>query len=267
MMTNSNLACQKNIVNFPALSIVDDNKPKYRKDGGVKRTHPNKLAGVSTEVYGFYSKEEIKMIMDVLEERISLAEHKVENHVTRSATQLRVARRNKLMFIIGMNIGIRASDLSVIKWSYFLNEDMTFKESYTIQPKKQRRTGKFVKLFFNNAVKSAVEEYLSYYPIDNLEDYVFPNESGKPMTTQSYDYILKKVAAEAGVTKNVGSHSLRKTWGFWCWHSSEDKNKALVILQACFGHSDTRTTMRYIGILDSDKKEMYNSICLGVELG
>jgi hypothetical protein len=119
MMTNSNLACQKNIVNFPALSIVDDNKPKYRKDGGVKRTHPNKLAGVSTEVYGFYSKEEIKMIMDVLEERISLAEHKVENHVTRSATQLRVARRNKLMFIIGMNIGIRASDLSVIKGATF----------------------------------------------------------------------------------------------------------------------------------------------------
>lgn len=263
MMTNNNLALKNNVIDFPTLGLVEKSA-KLRKDGCHKLTRNNKVAGKSTEVYGFYTTEEIKAVVDALDKRIKAAELKVMKHVSRSVTSLRVARRNKLLVLVGMNIGIRASDLSVIRWNYFFNDDMSFKDNYVIQPKKQKRCGKFVKLFFNDAVKSAIMEYISYYPVTNLDDYVFPNESGNPMTTQNYDYILKNLAKEAGIRKNVGSHSLRKTWGFWCWHSAEDKNKALVILQACFGHSDTNVTMRYIGLLDEDKKEMYCSINLGV---
>ena len=75
--------------------------------------------------------------------------------------------------------------------------------------------------------------------------------------------IVKDIAENAGIKQNIGSHSLRKTWGFWCWHEAEDKQKALVILQKCFNHSDTLTTMRYIGLLDDEIEAMYNSIELG----
>ena len=44
-----------------------------------------------------------------------------------------------------------------------------------------------------------------------------------------------------------------------------DKSKALTILQKCFNHSSVETTLKYIGLLDSEIKEMYNSIELGME--
>ena len=76
---------------------------------------------------------------------------------------------------------------------------------------------------------------------------------------------MNSSAIEAGIEKNIGSHSLRKTWGYTIWHKSTDKSKALVMLQQCFNHSDSMTTMRYIGILDEEKKDMYESIELGLD--
>ena len=77
--------------------------------------------------------------------------------------------------------------------------------------------------------------------------------------------IIKETADEAGIKQNIGSHSLRKTFGFWCWHQAEDKNKALVILQQIFNHSTTQVTSRYIGILDDELEDMFHSIDLGLD--
>ena len=77
--------------------------------------------------------------------------------------------------------------------------------------------------------------------------------------------IIDKVAKEAGISQNIGSHSLRKTFGYWIWHESEDKNKALVILMKIFNHSDTATTAKYIGITDDEFQDTYDSIDIGFE--
>ena len=131
---------------------------------------------------------------------------------------------------------------------------------------KQRKQKKFVKLFFNDAVKNAINSYIEKYPIDNLDDYLFTSRKGdEPIEVSSLWRIVKSTAAEAGIEQNIGSHSLRKTFGFWCWHNSEDKNKALVILQQIFNHSSTQVTSRYIGILDDEIKDMFHSINLGLD--
>ena len=44
-----------------------------------------------------------------------------------------------------------------------------------------------------------------------------------------------------------------------------DKNKALVTLQMLFNHSDTQTTLRYIGIMNSEIEDMFNSVDLGLD--
>ena len=62
------------------------------------------------------------------------------------------------------------------------------------------------------------------------------------------------------------SFRLRKTFGFWSWHNAEDKNKALVILQMIFNHSSTQTTAKYIGVLDDEMEDMFNSIDLGLDM-
>ncbi|MBR5604257.1 MAG: tyrosine-type recombinase/integrase [Bacteroidales bacterium] len=234
---------------------------KYNKDGSVRKTKCNKVAGQDSEVYAFKTKEEINAMIDVL-----------NNHIDNAINdnQKQIAHRNKMLFLIGINIGIRGSDLRTLKWSFFFdkNDDETlkFKTFYVIQPMKQRKQKKFVKLFFNDAVKNAVNSYIEKYPIDNLDDYLFSSRKGdEPIEVSSLWRIIKNTAVEAGIEQNIGSHSLRKTFGFWCWHNSDDKNKALVILQQIFNHSSTQVTAKYIGILDDEIEDMFHSINLGLD--
>ena len=247
----------KKVVSFKVIDGKAADKKKYNLDGSVKRTHPNKKAGESSEVFAFKTEEEIKAMIDVFDKHIADAP---------DDNKEQIAHRNKLLFLIAINVGIRASDLRTLKWSFFYNDDGTFKDSYRIQPEKQKKQHKFITMYFNATVRKAIENYVSEYPIEDINSYLFPSRKGaESIGVSSLWRIIKDAAAEAGISQNIGSHSLRKSWGFWCWHKAEDKNKALVILQMCFSHSSTQTTARYIGIMDDEISDMYNSIDLGFD--
>ena len=239
----------------------EDNKVKYNKDGSINRSKCHKAVGKSSEVYAFRTKEEIKAMIEVFDKHI---EESTNEH------QRQIANRNKLLFIIGMNIGIRGSDLRTLKWSFFFDKkdgSFKFKNFYVLQPMKQRKQKKFVKLFFNQTVQTAIYNYIAEYPFDDLNDYLFASRKGEdPIEAKTIWNIVKNAAFEAGIEQNIGSHSLRKSFGFWCWHQAEDKDKALVILQMIFNHSSTQVTARYIGILDDEIEDMFNSIELGLDM-
>lgn len=247
--------------NVITLSIVNGRlskkqEVKYNKDGTIDKRHSNRVSGVSSTVYPFNT-EEIKGIIDVLNKRIENAAND---------NQKQIACRNKMMFLISVNVGLRASDLVQLRWSYFYKENMTFKEFYTLQPKKTKKTGKFVKIFFNQTVKKAIENYVSDYPIEDLNGYLFKSRKGdNPITERGLWKIVVDVAEDAGIDKNVGSHSLRKTWARNIYDNAGDKSEALVMLQECLRHSDSLTTLRYISIMDEEKKDMYESIELGLD--
>lgn len=246
--------------NVITLQVVDGKifkKPevRYNKDGTIDKRHSNSVAGVSCEVYPF-NLEEIKAIIGILNNHIEEATN--EN-------QRQIAHRNKMLFLVGVNVGLRASDLVQLRWSYFYKDDMTFKEFYVLQPKKTRKTGKFVKIFFNQTVKKAIENYVNDYPIEDLNDYMFKSRKGNHIIERTLWKIVVDVAAEAGIDKNVGSHSLRKTWARNIYDNAKDKSNALVMLQECLRHSSSMTTLRYISIMDEEKKDMYESIELGLD--
>ena len=264
-MTNntSSLAVKQDYNRVIPFEVIQckEKEVKYKKDGTVKLTKCNKVAGKDSEVYAFKTKDEIDAMITILDNHIDTATND---------NQKQIAYRNKMLFVIGINIGIRGSDLRTLKWSFFFDEKengaLKFKTFYVIQPMKQRKQKKFVKLFFNDAVKNVINSYIEKYPIDNLNDYLFASRKGdEPIEVASLWRIVKNTAIEAGIEQNIGSHSLRKTFGFWCWHNSEDKNKALVILQQIFNHSSTQVTSRYIGILDDEIEDMFHSINLGLD--
>ena len=253
---------KKEIDNVISISVIDGKiskkqKVRYNKDGSIDMRHTNAIAGKSCEVYPFTTKEEIKSMID-------LFNHRIEN--ASNNNQRQIFCRNKMMFLIGINIGLRASDLTQLCYCFFLNEDMTFKDSYSLKPKKTKKTGKYVTLYFNQTVKKAIADYIAEYPIEDLNEYLFKSKKGDgAITERALWKIISNSAVEFGIRKNIGSHSLRKTWAYWIWHEAMDKNKALVMLQQCFNHSSTITTMRYIGIMDEEKEELYNSIDLGLD--
>ncbi len=248
--------------NVITLSVIDGKlvkKPevRYNKDGTIDKRHSNRVSGVSSTVYPF-NVEEIKAVIDVFNNRIEEATND---------NQKQIACRNKMLFLIGINVGLRASDLMQLRWSYFYKDDMTFKKSYVLQPKKQKKTGKFVEIFFNKTVKKAIENYVSDYPIEDLDGYLFKSRKGdNPITERGLWKIIVDASSDANIEKNVGSHSLRKTWARNIYDNAEDKSGALVMLQECLRHSDSLTTLRYIAIMDEEKKDMYESIELGLDL-
>ena len=248
--------------NVIQLSVVDGKlfkKPevKYNKDGSVDKRHTNKVSGVSSEVYPFTTKEEIKSMIDLFDKRIEEASD--EN-------KRQIASRNKMMFLIGINLGIRASDLCSLRYSFFMNDDGVFKDGYSLQPKKTRKTGKFVKLYFNQVVKKAITDYIKEYPYQDINDYLFKSRKGdKSIGEQTLWDIMNKTAIEAGIKQNIGSHSLRKTFGRFIFHNAEDKNNALVILQTIFNHSSPAVTSKYIGLTDDEVSNVFNELNLGID--
>ena len=216
----------------------------------------NKPAGVSSEVYAFKNKEEINKMIAVFDKHIASAT---------TPTNTKVWHRNKLMFLLGINVALRGSDLSRLRWSDILNEDGTVKENTKIQPVKTRKTGKFVYIYFNDACRTALQDYLSKYPYKSIHDYVFESKKSddgiKPR--QIWD-VVKKAAKEAGIQQNIGSHSLRKTFGYWVWHDAKDKEEALIILQRIFNHSSPQVTLRYIGVEQEDIAEVYKKLNYGI---
>jgi len=248
-------------------------KSEYNQVGNIRRTHSNKVAGKSSEVYAFRTKEEIKAMIDVFDKRIADAPDENKE---------KIACRNKLLFLLGIHLGLRASDLRMLKWSFFYNKNMEFIDGKReIKPKKTRKTNKFVPIFINDSVKTIIQEYVRNCPIDDIDTYIFvsrkktgrkrkndddikDSQGNMPISEVSIWRILNEVAGEAGIKQNIGSHSLRKTFGYWIWHNAKNKEDALVKLQMIFNHSNTQVTAKYIGITSDEIKDVYNSINLGL---
>ena len=245
-----------NIIDFQKL--VEDKKKKqvkvikYKKDGSIKIIPNNKIEGKASEVYPFRTKEEVSSIINVL-----------DKHIDEATTIYNKKRwiRNKMLFVVGINLGIRGSDLCNLKWSDFFYENMTFKERTKIQPQKTKnKTKKYVTLFFNDTVKNIINEYIKQYPIDNLDDYVFVTTKGEHLDRDAMGRMIKGIAKEAGIKFNVNSHSLRKTFGYRTWTNANDKGEALSMLQYIFGHSSMKTTMRYIGVTQEQVDGIFQNI-------
>lgn len=230
---------------------------KLNKDGTVNKSHCNKVAGVSSEVYPFSSEAEIKSMIDVFDNKINNAPDDDKQWI---------AHRNKMLFLIGINLSLRISDLVTLKWNFFLKDDMTFRDFYKIQPKKTKKAGKFVTLYFNEVVKRTITDYIEQYPIENMDGFVFKSREGSgAITEKSVWKIIVDTAAKAGIEHNVGTHSLRKTFGYHVWHNAEDKEKALVMLMVIFNHSSVAITKKYIGIMSEEIEDVFNGLNLGLD--
>ncbi len=82
----------------------------------------------------------------------------------------------------------------------------------------------------------------------------------KPLTTRSVQNIVKKYVRAAGISKAISPHSIRHTVG-----TNMAVNEApLLVIQQFLGHSDPKTTLRYIRRAEelATKAYQYNTLPL-----
>lgn len=216
------------------------------------------IEDVSTEVVTEHAAEPIKSMDDIFK----VSKYLIDNK----------RYRDNMLFIVGINFGLRVSDLRMLKFSNLINDNLTFRDSFPILEKKTKNTRKHRRnryITINSAVVDAVTLYLENTNDVKLSDYLFRSESNrgsntnKPLDPKSIDRILKGIAKDLDLTNRMSTHSLRKTFGYHQLAMSNNDPRKLLLLQKMFGHSTSAQTLDYIGITEEEIGEAYRRLNLG----
>ena len=175
--------------------------------------------------------------------------------------------RNELLFILGINVGLRVSDILNLKFDDILMPNLKSKDTVTISERKTNKTKKF---YIGKEVKSIINRYVTELETIDMDGFVFKSRQGdKPISRQQCWNILNGAAELVGLVKKdgngrivsgeVGTHTLRKTFGYHAYKNGV----SLELLQDIFNHTSQSITLRYIGITEDNKKDVYLNLNLG----
>jgi integrase len=190
--------------------------------------------------------------------------------------------RDYIMFRLGIYSGYRISDIVKLRVI-----DLRNKEYFQVE---ENKTGKTRKIKIHPEFKLELDAYLLNKK-DN--EYIFSskkytnmvkfktrviNEDTNNMNTKYIDIandapnspigrcqayrILNNAARQIGITEEIGTHTMRKTFGYHLYMNSADKNgyKDIIMVQKLLGHSSPEVTLRYIGIMQEDEDELICSL-------
>lgn len=155
--------------------------------------------------------------------------------------------RNYIMLLLGFNCGLRISDIVGIRVGDIDYDHFKIKE---------KKTGKWNQIYINDDVADEINSYISRHDLKK-SDYVFTsrqkNKKGKKKhitTTRAYQ-IIKNEIEPLFDCDNLGTHTLRKTFGYLYYQRTHD----IAMLMSLFNHDKQETTLAYIGITQDVKNE------------
>ena len=157
-------------------------------------------------------------------------------------------RRNHLIFIFGINTGLRVSDILGLNIADVANK--TYVEII------EKKTGKYKRFPLNNKLREFIKNYLKterkqVYTLDKKEPLFVGKKHCRLDRSQVYRF-LNDACNAVGLSINVGTHTMRKTFGFHNYKQFND----IALLQKILNHSSPAITLRYIGV---DQDEIDNS--------
>lgn len=142
--------------------------------------------------------------------------------------------RNYVLIMTGTYTGLRISDILKLKI-----KDVKNKKYINLREKK---TGKQNIIEINPVLRETYNWYCTDEK-DN-EDYLFRKTYiNKPISRTMAWKIMKEIGERFGV-ENLGTHTLRKTFGYHYYKKYHD----VATLMKMFNHSKESITLRYIGV-------------------
>jgi len=156
--------------------------------------------------------------------------------------------RDYIMFLLGINTGLRVSDLLNLKV-----KDIKKKKKITV---KEGKTEKIRTIHLSNIY----DELNTYIKTLDGTEWLFPSRKGdnKPITRIQAYRQLNKAARMVDMEDGIGTHTMRKTFGYWYYKQTKD----IATLQTILNHSHPEITLRYIGITDEEIENSLNNFVL-----
>ncbi|WP_274363727.1 tyrosine-type recombinase/integrase [Paenibacillus thermotolerans] len=147
--------------------------------------------------------------------------------------------RNYLFFTFGIYSGLRVSDLRQLRAGMVRGTHVYIRE------KKTKKEKKFI---IHPAIRADLDKYIAKM---NDSDFLFPSRQAKkksklrsqPIDRSTAYKMLNQAARHFGLTE-IGTHTMRKTWGY---HLYRQDPRNLALLMDMFNHDQETTTLRYIG--------------------
>lgn len=156
------------------------------------------------------------------------------------------SERNYVMFAFGIYSGLRISDILRMRV-----RDVKDKNYIYLREQKTNKEKRFV---INSELKNILKEY-----IQGKEEYEYlfraTHRGNKPLTRQQAYNILSEAGKKFGL-EAIGTHTLRKTWGYHTYQITKD----VVAIQEILNHSSPSITLRYIGINQDNKDKVMRKV-------
>lgn len=147
--------------------------------------------------------------------------------------------RNKAMLELMYATGLRVSELVNLK---IYDIDITDSLVRTMGKGSKERIVPIGEIA-NNALNEYLKVRSSFFKKE-INDDLFLNNHGKKMTRQGLFKIIKKIAKEKNIKKEISPHTLRHSFATHMINNGAD----LKIIQELLGHSDISTTQIYTHI-------------------
>ena len=162
--------------------------------------------------------------------------------------------RDYCLFVLGINSGLRISDLLKLRISD-IAENGKIKDRIRLREKK---TNKFKDFPLSTSTKSALKDYLKTRNYTEDEP-LFMSRKNKGFLLRQQAYkIINDVAKSVGIKEKIGTHTLRKTFGYHAYNNGYN----ITLIQKLFNHSSPAVTLRYIGITQDEMDNVYLSLDL-----
>lgn len=167
--------------------------------------------------------------------------------------------RDVCLFTLGINSGLRVSDLLKLTVGDVVDAGGKPLDRMTLR---EQKTGKSKSFPISATAAKAIKEYLASRPDCTIEEPLFLSRKSKAAAAhlqraQAYK-IINDAARAVGISDPIGTHTLRKTFGYWAYKDGKD----ITLIQKLLNHASPSVTLAYIGITQDELDDVYLSLNL-----
>lgn len=160
--------------------------------------------------------------------------------------------RDLCLFTVGINTAYRANELLSLRIDQV--KGLKAGDQLTV---KQSKNHKYRTVTLNRTATAVVAAFLENDP--RLREKtggspLFYSERRAALTVSTVSNQVKSWCAAVGLKGNYGSHTLRKTWGYWQYQ----RGVQIPLLMVAYGHASQQQTLDYLCIQHEDIQKIYD---------
>jgi len=154
----------------------------------------------------------------------------------------RKSLRDYILFILGCNSALRVGDLLRLRVRDVRDARGNMLDHISLR---EEKTGKFKRFKLPASITKEIADYVVGMADDSP---LFPSRRGGGAISSVQAWRILSGAAHVLNLRDIGTHSMRKTFGYHAYRKTKD----VALLQTILNHTSQSDTLRYLGIDDDE---------------